>query len=58
MTSRNISGGHAASAWLIERDASVSVFRRELNSIDTDRDWSFAKFSLLADAVRTVLAQK
>ena len=54
-TSRNISGGHAASAWLIEREAEVSAFREELSMIDTARDWSFAKFSLLADAARTVL---
>lgn len=54
-TSKNISGGHAASAWLIEREAEVSAFRQELSMIDTARDWSFAKFSLLADAARSVL---
>ena len=54
-TSKNISGGHSASAWLIEREAEVSAFRAELSMIDTTRDWSFAKFSLLADAARGVL---
>ena len=54
-TSKNISGGHAASAWLIEREVEVSAFRAELSVIDTARDWSFAKFSLLADAARSVL---
>ena len=53
-TSKNISGGHAASAWLIEREVDVSAYRDELNQIDTERDWSFAKFSLLADAARSV----
>ena len=57
-TSKNITGGHAASAWLIEREAEVSAFRAELSMIDTARDWSFAKFSLLADAARSVLISK
>ena len=55
-TSKNISGRHAAESWLEERRGFVQAFQQEVSSIDVAHEWSFAKFSLIADAARGVLS--
>ena len=52
------SGADAAQTWLSDRQDSVSQLLSDLDEIHAGRDWSFAKFSLVADAARSVLSQR
>lgn len=49
-------GQEAADLWLDARKPAVQAFLKDVQTIGAERDGSFAKYSLVADAVRSVLA--
>lgn len=51
-------GKEAAEAWLSERKDAVAAFKSEMETISVEREASFAKYSLIADAARAVIAQR
>ena len=53
----NAAGAWAAEAWLAKNEAQAARLHDAMKAMDVGRSWSFAKFSLVTDAVRQFMSE-